>query len=68
MEFKLKYKQANCDLTEVFRIFGKFTRIETWSSLGCNELGIQWNSYSLETEKARRVYAELVKKHNAVPV
>jgi len=66
MEFRLKYKQAGCNLVEVFRIFGKFSRIETWSSLGCKELAVQLDSYSVETEKARKVYAELVKKYNAV--
>jgi hypothetical protein len=66
MEFKLKYKQAGCDMVEVFRIFGKFSRIETWSSLGCKELAVQLDSYSVETEKARQVYTELVKKYCAV--
>jgi hypothetical protein len=66
MKFKLKYKQAGCNMVKVFEIFGKFSKVSTWSSLGCKELAFHLDEYSMPTEEAREIYSWMKKNYQAI--
>lgn len=53
-------------MVKVFEIFGKFSKVSTWSSLGCKELAFHLDEYSMPTEEAREIYSWMKKNYQAI--